>query len=319
MSYLDKQRCAAMDSLPVLPRGLFRLHNFYDVDAEAMAEGLIADVESILLCLAEAPALIHRHNPNEGPDRFDSEKAGLPIAQLETRLRREYRERLESNFAESGYAGNIEWPDPFTDITADEEAAAAFVISFLSRPLRVAEARSRRTNIATVDLWRFAPPWRRLLRRRLSRITDAVRCAGWVPFDVWLANQIAPNRHYPHGYVLYQRRRRPLPDETIVASPAQKENCAPQAPSEAQRRFNTLPSLTQDAYLLFDHYGRSIDEISMQLGVGRRSVNRRIRRAIYAIGGWPLPSLVRTIGFELEWRWERLKRQCRSVLIALRD
>src|SRR3546814_19496399 len=74
------------------------------------------------LCLAEARTLIHANTPYGGTDRFDAEEAGLPIALLERRLRREYRQHLESNFAASGYAGVIKWPAPSTDIVTDEEA-----------------------------------------------------------------------------------------------------------------------------------------------------------------------------------------------------
>lgn len=319
MTNLDRKRCAAIHSLPALSCALFRLHNFYDVDVDAMAEGLITDKESILFCLAEARALIHGYNPYGGADRFDPEKTGLPIARLETRLRREYRQWLQSSFAESGYVGEIDWPGPLTDITADEEAAAAFIGSFLSASLRAAVAKSQRANIVTVDLWRSALPWRRFLRRRLLRITDAVRCAGWVPFDAWLANRIAPDRHYPQGYSMHQRRRRPLPEALPATAPTRVETCAPQAPSEVQRRFDSLPSLTQDAYVLFENYGRSVEEISRRLGLGRRSVDRRIRRAIYAIMGWPMPELAWTIGFELRLQCQCLKRRCRGVLAAMRD
>lgn len=319
MTSVDKIRLAKVDRLPALPGALFRLHNFFDVDVEIIAQGLMTDEESILLCLAEARTLIHANTAYGGIDRFDAEKSRLPISLLETRLRREYRRHLESTFAESGYAGAIEWPDPTTDISRDEEAAAAFVVSFLCVPLRAAGAKLRKADVATVDLWRFALPWRRILRRRLLRITDAVRCAGWAQFDVWLARRVAPGCHYPHSYTLHQRRRRPLPDEIIPLPPPQEDDRFRKSPSDAQRRFDSLPSLTQDAYVLFENYGRSVEEISRRLGIGRRNVDRRIRCALYAIMGWQLPSLASTVGFDLKLRWQRLKGQCRDILIALGD
>ena len=316
MLHLDKMRLAEMNRLPALPGALFRLHNFFDADVETMAQRLVTDKESILLCLAEARTLIHANTPYGGTDRFDAEEAGLPIALLERRLRREYRQHLESNFAASGYAGEIKWPAPSTDIVTDEEAAATFVVSFLSASFRSAAAKSREVDVATVDLWRFVPPWRRILRRRRLHIADALGCAGWMRFDVWLARRVAPDRHYPHFYTLHQRRRRPLPDETNAIPSLQDDARSREAPSEAQRRFDRLPGLTQDAYILFETYGRSVDEISKRLGIGRRNADRRIRRAIYAIIGWPLPSPVWTLSFELKLRWKRLKRQCRDVLIT---
>src|SRR3546814_10569255 len=57
MLHLDKMRLAEMNRLPALPGALFRLHNFFDADVETMAQRLVTDKESILLCLAEARTL----------------------------------------------------------------------------------------------------------------------------------------------------------------------------------------------------------------------------------------------------------------------
>src|SRR3546814_7721954 len=115
-------------------------------------------------------------------------------------------------------------------------------------------------------------------------------------FDVWLARRVAPDRHYPHFYTLHQRRRRPLPDETNAIPSPQDDARSREAPSEAQRRFDRLPGLTQDAYILFETYGRSVDEISKRLGIGRRNAARRseehtselqsLMRTSYAVFCW---------------------------------
>src|SRR3546814_20559602 len=96
-------------------------------------------------------------------------------------------------------------------------------------------------------------------------------------FDWWLARRVAPDRHYPHFYTLHQRRRRPLPDETN-AIPSPQEDARPrEAPSEAQRRFESLPGLPQYAYILFETYGRSVAEISKRPSVGGRKAGRGVR------------------------------------------
>src|SRR3546814_2259315 len=95
------------------------------------------------------------------------------------------------------------------DRGGDQEAAAAFIVAELSAALRNAVMRSRRAGVATVDQWRFVVPWRRVRRRRLLRVNDALHCAGWQPFDEWLAESLVPERRYPQGYAIHRRRRRP--------------------------------------------------------------------------------------------------------------
>lgn len=318
MSVRDEMRQAAIQHLPAFPRALFLLHNFYDVKVDTIADCLATDRTGVLACLAEARALIHRYHPHAQPDRFDQADADLPAARLEQRLRQEYRGRLETAFAESGYAGVVVWPDQSADIAADEEVAAAFVLSFLPADLRRAVIGSRRPGTAMVELWRFAAPWRRILRDRLLRATNELHCSGWEPFDIWLANRIAPDRHYPGGYAEYRRLRRRLPEEV---TPPQGGWLLPHWPDDADRghRFNSLPGLTQDVYALFHCYGRNSHEIAKRLGIARRSVRQRLRSAVYAIGGWPVPSFFETLSFDLKRRWARLKRQGRGVRIALRD
>ena len=318
MSWLNDVRHEAIQNLPPLPRALFLLHNFYDVDVDVMAQSLVADRVEILACLSEARALIHRYRRYAPPKRFDSTDSGLPIARLERRLRKEYRAGLEAVFAGCGYRGAVAWPDPSADIAVDEEAAAAFILSSLPVSLRKAVAASQRPDTPIADLWRFALPWRRILRGRLLRVANDLQCSGWEPFDTWLANRIAPDRHYPHGYAEYRRLRRPSPQEL---DPPQEEWSWPHWPNdeERQQRFDSLPDLTQGAYVLFHLYGRNSPEIAQRLGISRRSVQRRIRRATYNMAGWPLPSLFSALRFELDWRWDPMKRQSRGVWAALRD
>src|SRR3546814_19774013 len=80
------------------------------------------------------------------------------------------------------------------DMGGVQEAAAAFIVAELSAALRNAVMRSRRAGVATVDQWRFVVPWRRVRRRRLLRVHDALHCAGWQPFDEWLAEGPVPER-----------------------------------------------------------------------------------------------------------------------------
>jgi len=318
MSWLNDMRHEAIRNLPAFPRTLFLLHNFYDVDVDIMAQNLAADRVEILACLSEARAVIHRYRRCARPERIDPADAGLPVARLERRLRLDYRAGLEAVFAGCGYRGAVAWPDPSTDIAADEEAAAVFILASLPAPLRKAVAASRRPGTATADLWRFSLPWRRLLRDRLLRVANELHCSGWEPFDAWLANRIVPDRHYPHGLPGYRRLRRPSPQEL---DPQQEQWSWPSWPhdEERQQRFDSLPDLTQGAYVLFHLYGRNSPEIAQRLGISRGSVQRRIRRATYNMAGWPLPSLCSTLRFEFDWRWERMKRQSRGVWAALRD
>lgn len=215
MNYDDKRHAAAIDALPALLRTLFRLHNLHDVDLVTIADKLATDEASILACLADARAMIHRHLPSLLGKRHDPAHVGLIVTRLEQRLRQDYRASLEAAFAESGYAGAVPWPDPATTIEADEEAAATFVVTFLRAPLRIAGERSTKAGVATVDLWEHTPPWRRVLRDRLSQVRSEIRCSGWQAFDIWLADRIAPDRYYPSGIVHRQRLRRPLPEELI--------------------------------------------------------------------------------------------------------
>lgn len=319
MPSYEENWLAAMRALPAFPRVLFRIHSFYDVDPAMMAEGLTTDVDSIVLSLAEARSMIHAYRPYHLPDRFLADGIGLPVALLEQRVRQQYRDWLEATLAASGYTGAISWPELPAAMEADEEAVAAFILSTLPGELQKAVERSRKAGVATIDLWRHVLPWRRILRRRLGRVRREISYSGWRPFEEWAADQIMPDRFYPHGYMTVPIRRRSLPDENGF-QPKPEANDAPLTDGQTrmQERFDRLPALTQDAYLLFIRYGRTHEEIAKRLGIGRRHAKRRIDSAIYIMCGWPLPSFASHLFFEMNWRWARLQRQAHRIRTALR-
>lgn len=309
MTGYDKRRRTAILCLPALPRALFLLHNFYGVEVGAMAEDLGTDRNIINACLADARAVVQAHVCYADP---------LPgirsaTAALQARLQHDYRQSLAAAFCESGYSGEIKWPDPMADVAADQEAAAAFLVAQLPAVLQKAVLRSRRAGVATVDQWRLVGPWRRRRRDRLCRVNDALRCAGWQPFDEWLANRLVPDRRYPHGYADYRRRRRPLPEERpMTATEAEGNEIADTVQIPA--RLADQPELTRYVWIFFHHYGRSYEEIARELGISSTSVKRCRARAEYAILGKDYPSLASRIRFKLmvkrlsfEWRWEVIR------------
>lgn len=255
--------------------------------------------------------MIHGHYPDAPKPRFNPDESGLPITLLERRMREDYRDHLQATFTEAGYSGVVAWPDLSTTIKADEEIAAVFVLSFLSAPLRKAVARFTRPGVAMVDLWRSVLPWRLRSRRRLLDVANELHCSGWQPFDIWLANRIAPDRCYPDGIVSLPRLRRPLPEAGWFLP------CWPED-QDRQRRFDGLPSLSQEAYALFHGYGRNSPEIATRLGISRRSVSRRLRRVLYVVAGWPVPSLPWSISFHLRMGWGYRAGQVRRAWSALR-
>ena len=295
MTDLDaRHRGAAIDRLPALPRALFLLHNFYGVDVDAMAEALGADRAHIAACLADARAIVRAHicytEPVPG--------VGPATGALQARLQQEYRQALEAAFAGSGYPGEVEWSEPISDIAVDQEAAAAFVVTALSAALRKAVSRSRRADVATADQWRFVAPWRRGQRRRLLCVNDALHCAGWQPFDEWLAESLVPDQLYPQGYVTHRRRRRPFPEERPLTEA--EENGAEIADTvQIPERLVGQPELTRHVWIFFHLYGRPYEEIARRLGINRRRVGRLRERAEYAVIGQRYPSLWERIRFEL--------------------
>ncbi len=305
MAGFDDRRRTAILCLPQLPHALFLLHNFYGVEIGAMSQELGSDSDTINACLADARAVVRAHicyaDPVPG--------IGSATATLQARLQRDYRQSIAAAFAESGYRGDIAWPDPIAGIAADQEAAAAFLVAQLPAALRRAVARSHRAGVATVNLWRFIAPWGRHRRERLSRVTDALRCAGWQPFDEWLAERLVPDRRYPHGYGLHRRRRRLLPGERRA-----DETNGQEIPVRIPWRLADQPELTQQVWVLFHHYGRPFEEIARYLGISRRCVAHLREQADYAIGGWSYPSLAHRVRFALmvkrlsfERRWEIIR------------
>lgn len=304
-SSLDQPRYAAIERLPSLPRALFLLHNFYGVDVEAMADTLGTDGDTIAACLADARAILRARVCYTDPVPGISPKT----AALQACLQQDYRRSLATAFAESGYPGEVAWPDPIADMAADQEAAAAFIVAHLPATLRRAVARSYRSDVATVDLWRTMWPWRRYRRKCLLRVTDALQCAGWEPFDEWLAERLNLGRRYPHGYVEYRRRRRPFPEERPMTE-AEKNGKEVADRVQIPERLVDQPALTRQVWILFDRYGRPFDEIAPRLDISRRSVGRHLHRANYAIIDMNYPSLaervrfdlmVRKLGFQVRW------------------
>ena len=309
MMHLYNRRIDAVELLPSLPRALFLLHHFFGLDVDDMADRLGADRDTVAACLSDARAIVRAHvcytEPVPG--------VGPATAALQARLQQDYRRSLESAFAESGYPGEITWPDPITGIRADQEAAAGFLIPQLPTALRRAVARSRRAGVATVDLWRTVLRWRRYRRERLLRVTEALQCAGWQPFDEWLAERLMPGRRYPHGYAEHRRRRRPLPDER---PPTEAERNGEEIADTVQipERLVSQPELTRQVWILFNCYGRSSEEIARRLGISRRRVRRFREQADYAIIGMSYPSLGERIRFEvmvmrlgLQLKWEIIR------------
>ena len=315
MTGLDEhRRSTATDGLPALLRALFLLHNFYGVDVDAMADTLGPDRAHIAACLADARAIIRAHvcytEPVPG--------VGSATDALQTRLQRDYRQALAVALAESGYPGEVAWPDPMADIAADQEAAAAFVVTALSGALRKAVTQSRRAGVATVDQWRFIAPWRRGPRMRLLRVNDALHCAGWQPFDEWLAERLVPDQRYPQGYAVHRRRRRPLPEERPLTD-AEQKGAEIADTVQIPERLVEQPELTRHVWIFFHLYGRPYDEIARRLGISRRRVKRLREQAEYAVIGKPYPSLAFHIRFalmrkrlSLAWRWEIIRSAFRD-------
>lgn len=293
MRHLYTRRIEAVESLPPLPRTLFLLHNFYGVDVGTIADILGEDQDIIAACLADARTIVRAHVcytepvPNVGPS----------TAALQVQLQQDYRRWLETAFAEAGYPGTVDWPIP-DDITADEAAAATFIVALLPAFMQRTVARSRRGDVATVDLWSTVWLFRRCRRRLLLRVTEALRCAGWEPFDIWLAERLMPGRRYPHGYAEHRRRRRLLPEERPLTEV--ETNRAEIADSvQIPERLADQPERMRQVWILFHLYGRPYEEIARRLGISGGCARRLREQAEYAIGGWPYPSLVQHIRFDL--------------------
>lgn len=317
MIFHDRSRIEALRGLPILPRVLFDLYAFDDIDPAEMARGLGADIASITLCLAEARGMIVARRLHRPLCRFDPATIGGPIAQLEHDMRRQYRQWLEATMIASGYDGAIQWPALSVDDDAEREAIAALILPDLPAKVRRAVARSGPRGIAAM-VWRYVPPWRTVMRHHLDRLAREVRHSGWLPYDAWLANRIAPDHHYPDGLPIPRVVRRPLGHEETPVDHAEEESVYSPVPIEKQERFDRLPVLTRQAYFLLRHYGRTADEIAERLGIGRWSVKRRIRIALFVVITGAPPPIWHTVSFEFKLQWRRWRDRVHRAWKALR-
>jgi DNA-directed RNA polymerase specialized sigma24 family protein len=307
MIFHDHNRIEALRGLPMLPRVLFDLYAFDNIDPAEMARGLGADIASITLCLAEARAMIVAQRLHQPLCRFDPAAIGRPIARLEHNVRRQYRQWLETTMIASGYNGAVQWPALSAYDNAEREAIAALILSDLSEKVRRAVARSGARGIAA-RVWRYVPPWRTITRHRLDRLAREVRHSGWLPFDVWLSNRIAPDHHYPDGLPVPRVVRRLLPDEQTAIDHAKDEDA-----------YSPVPiAITREAYLLLRRYGRTADEIAERLGIGRWSVKRRIRIALFVVITGAPPPIWHTVSFEFKLQWRRWRDRVHGAWKALR-
>ncbi|MBA2932589.1 hypothetical protein HZF05_00645 [Sphingomonas sp. CGMCC 1.13654] len=318
MSFDEDRRAVAIRALPVLPRAIFLLHNFYDVDVDAMADGIGTHATSIAACLSDARSAIFRHWPRLDGEKHAARDSTATVTALGESLRLDYRASLEAAFIECGYVGTVLWPATSDDVHADENSAAAFIVSQLHPSLRAAVARSQREGVTTLDLWQSVRPWRRIRRGRLLQVAAELRCSGWQTFETWLADRIAPERYYPDGVMSIARLRRPLPGEMDSAEPGL---WLPHWPDDAERqaRFDTLPIVTQHVYGLFHLSGRNSHEIARRLGISRRSVGRRRDRAFYAVAGWTYPNLAWRIYLVVSGKRNLWAYRLRKVRAALRE
>lgn len=316
MIFHDRNRVEALRGLPMLPRVLFDLYAFDNIDPAEMARGLGADIASITLCLAEARDMIVAQRLHRPPCRLDPATSGRPIARLEHDTRRQYRQWLEATMTASGYDGAIQWPALSADDDAEREAVAALILSGLPTMVRRAVARSDARGFSAM-VWRYVPPWRTMTRHHLDRLAREVRHSGWLPYDVWLANRIAPDHHYPDGLPVPHVVRRPLPDEKTAVDHAEEEGAYSLVPIAMQERFDRLPVLTRQAYFLLRHYGRTADEIAERLGIARWSVKRRIRIALFVVITGAPPPIWHTVSFEFKLQWRRWRDRVHRAWKAL--
>lgn len=316
MIFHDHNRVEALRGLPILPRVLFDLYAFDNIDPAEMARGLGADIASIELCLAEARRMIAAQRLHQPRRSFDPATIGRPIARLEHNVRRQYRQWLEMTMIASGYNGAVQWPALSADDNVEREAIAALILSDLSEKVRRAVARSGARGIAAM-VWRYVPPWRTITRHRLDRLAREVRHSGWLPFDVWLANRIAPDHHYPDGLPVPRVVRRLLPDEQTAIDHAKDEDAYSYQPIATRERFDRLPVLTRQAYFLLRHYGRTADEIAERLGIARWSVKRRIRIALFVVITGSPPPIWHTVSFEFKLQWRRWRDRVHGAWKAL--
>jgi DNA-directed RNA polymerase specialized sigma24 family protein len=317
MIFHDRNRVKALRGLPTLQRILFDLYAFDNIDPAEMARGLGADIASITLCLAEARGMIVAWRLHRPRCRFDPATIGRPVAQLEHAMRRQYRQWLEATMIASGYDGAIQWPALSADDDAEREAVAVLILSGLPAKVRRAVARSGARGIAAM-VWRYVPPWRTVMRHHLDRLAREVRHSGWLPFDVWLANRIAPDHYYPDGLPVPRVIRQPLGHEEAAVDQAERDGAHLPEPIAMQERFDRLPALTREVYVLLRRYGRTADEIAERLGIARWSAKRRIRIALFVVITGSPPPIWHTLSFEFELQWRRWRDRVHLAWKALR-
>ena len=216
---------------------------FYGVEIDVMADTLVTDADSILACLADARAMIHHQFPAWARERPTPADMSARATVLERRLRFDYRAYLEAAIAECGYVGTITWPEPPATIEADGGGRCALRDSIPSPTFAETHARSSLPDIATVDLWRHVPRWRRRHRERLLQLAHEIRLSGWQAFDTWLADRIASDLLYPSRLPIPRTLRRPLPEQLDPTRRGHDVVCCPDHPA-IQRRFDRLPDLT---------------------------------------------------------------------------
>lgn len=316
MIFHDRNRVEALRELPILPRVLFDLYAFDNIDPAEMARGLGADIASIKLCLAEARRMIVAQRLHQPRCRFDPATIARPIAQLEQNTRRQYRQWLEATMIASGYDSAIQWPALSADDDAEREAIAALILSGLPAKVRRAVARSDARGISAM-VWRYVPPWRSVTRHHLDRFAREVRHSGWLPYDIWLANRIAPDHHYPDGLPVPRVIRRPLGHEEVAVDHAEQGGAHSLEPITMQECLGRLPALTREAYFLHQRYGRTADEIAERLGIARWSVKRRIRVALFVVITGSPPSMRHTLSFEFKLQWRRWRHRVHRAWKAL--
>jgi len=308
MRFYDRVRIEEMRALPALPRVLFDLYSFDNIEPAEMARRLGTDISSVTLCITEARGTIAARRVHEAGCRFDPASNGLPIAKLEKETRLQYRQWLEDAMATSGYRGAINWPELSADENAEREAVAALILPGLPEKVRRAVERSRKIDGIAATCRREIPVWRVLTRCQLRRLEREVHYSGWVPFDVWIADRIAPERHYPDGLPISRIKRRPLPEEGGMRATV---------PTWVQDAFDRLPALTREAFFLHNRYGRTSDEITERLGIGRRSASRRIHTGLHVIlTGSPAPAR-HMLAFDLKLQWNHWAGRIRMAWRAM--
>jgi len=144
-------RRGAIAVLSALPRALFNVHNFYNVDLEPMTGVLTTDSDTIAACLAEARAMIHGYRLYARSARFDPARAGAPTAQFERALGGPIRTALPRTSRSA--VMTIRSIGPWRTPTSRPITMSPLrLVTFLDQSLRNAVPRARRSHVAIVEL-----------------------------------------------------------------------------------------------------------------------------------------------------------------------